>query len=103
MQSFLKEISVLVGTEDYPKGVYYCDQLPGDVIYIPRNWWHATHNDGLSVGMGCQKTDDEEDLSYDEMNASLPELEAAAPSLTAKDTTASTGVRNLVRVAADLP
>jgi len=32
-----------------PKGMWQCSQQPGEVLYLPGNWWHATLNVGETV------------------------------------------------------
>jgi hypothetical protein len=35
-----------------------CTQLPGDLMLLPRAWWHATLNAGESFGLGTQQGTD---------------------------------------------
>ena len=37
-------------------GLQQCVQHPGDVIFVPHLWWHATVNFGDAIGMGAQAT-----------------------------------------------
>lgn len=36
----------------WPAGLQYCEQAAGDMLYVPARWWHATYNEGISIGMG---------------------------------------------------
>jgi hypothetical protein len=38
-------------------GLHVCEQLPGDVMYVPALWYHATENDGDVLGVGMQLID----------------------------------------------
>ena len=38
-------------------GLLECTQYPGEILYIPSLWWHATGNIGDTIGVGAQSTD----------------------------------------------
>merc|ERR1719329_990606 len=40
------------GQSAWPKGMKFCEQKPGDILYVPFNWWHATRNIGIALGLG---------------------------------------------------
>jgi len=43
------------GSAEWPQGLHYCDQRAGDVLFLPLNWWHATRNEGMTLGLGGQR------------------------------------------------
>jgi len=34
---------------------FSCTQLPGEIMYMPEYWWHATMNMGETMGSGVQE------------------------------------------------
>lgn len=40
------------------EGLLVCLAEPGDVVFVPRNWWHATWNLDDSVGVGWEAEDE---------------------------------------------
>lgn len=68
------------GAQSWPKGMIYCEQRAGDVLYVPFNWWHATKNVGITIGLGGQQ-DAVDPESFNENLFSftaLPDLELRA-------------------------
>jgi len=45
------------GQSAWPKGMMFCEQKPGDLLYLPFNWWHATRNIGITFGLGAANTE----------------------------------------------
>ena len=33
---------------------YYCDQYPGDIVYVPDAWSHAVYNHGLTCAIAME-------------------------------------------------
>lgn len=45
----------------------YCEQLPGEIFYVPRDWWHATLNIGeLTLAYGEKPSANHEDRQLSE-------------------------------------
>ena len=45
--------------DDKMPGLHSCVQFPGDVVYVPREWYHGTSNDennGITFGIAWQET-----------------------------------------------
>jgi len=40
-----------------PRAPHECVQRPGDVLYLPEGWWHATLNLGDTIAVSCQHPD----------------------------------------------
>ena len=41
-------------SSDTPGMATECVQRPGEIMYLPKSWWHSTWNDGIAVGIGGQ-------------------------------------------------
>ena len=38
-----------------PEGVLFCISRPGDILFVPEGWWHATWNlDDFVIGIGWE-------------------------------------------------
>uniref|UniRef100_A0A7S1APA9 JmjC domain-containing protein n=1 Tax=Noctiluca scintillans TaxID=2966 RepID=A0A7S1APA9_NOCSC len=74
---------------EWPHGMHYCDQRAGDILFVPHNWWHATVNHGVTIGVGGQNPTVDSAKYWGQdigSNLSLPDLEIAARSkLQSKD------------------
>lgn len=76
----MQPCDLLVNRQDWPSGVLTCTVNPGEIIYLPNMWYHATCNlDEFTLAVGAKGTSkDWPDFFYDIQAADLEALKAAA-------------------------